>query len=159
MLEQRCTVGEIKKERKEDERRDENEEEGIINERKKKRCWKVARFEKEKKKKYNSFVGKLFENVGWITSGMDTYRRGNLPSEIMRVKGSAFGAWRGRRVEETLTTPITSGGKAGVWEKKKEEGKGGMGEEEKVDAIQISLLRILFVLLCSFSICRCHHCL
>lgn len=51
MLEQRCTVGEIKKERKEDERRDENEEEGIINERKKKRCWKVARFEKEKKKK------------------------------------------------------------------------------------------------------------
>lgn len=120
--------------------------------------WRVSR-KKKKKKKYNSFVGKLFENVGWITSGMDTYRRGNLPSEIMRVKGSAFGAWRGRRVEETLTTPITSGGKAGVWEKKKEEGKGGMGEEEKVDAIQISLLRILFVLLCSFSICRCHHCL
>lgn len=46
----------------------------------------------------------------------------------MRVKGSAFGGLQVRGVEETLTTSVTSGGKAGVW--RKEEERKEMREEK-----------------------------
>lgn len=49
-------------------------------------------------------------------------------SEIMRVKGSAFGGLQVCGVEETLTTSVTSGGKAGVW--RKEEERKEMREEK-----------------------------
>lgn len=63
----------------------------------------------------------------------------------MRVKGSAFGGLQVRGVEETLTTSVTSGGKAGVW--RKEEGKRKKEkrwERKKVD-VQMSLLRVLLL--------------
>lgn len=54
-------------------------------------------------------------------------------SEIMRVKGSAFGGLQVRGVEETLTTSVTSGGKAGVW--RKEEERKGMREEKSSNVV------------------------
>lgn len=51
----------------------------------------------------------------------------------MRVKGSAFGGLQVRGVEETLTTSVTSGGKAGVW--RKEEERKGMREEKSSNVV------------------------
>lgn len=65
----------------------------------------------------------------------------------MRVKGSAFGGLQVCGVEETLTTSVTSGGKAGVW--RKEEERKGMREEKSSNVV---IARSSFPFLFFFSL-------
>ena len=73
-------------------------------------------------------------------------------SEIMRVKGSAFGGLQVCGVEETLTTSVTSGGKAGVW--RKEEERKGMREEKSSNVViaRSSFPFVFFSILIFFSL-------